>query len=44
MFRVMMVIDDNTYEYGKWNDRDKANEIAMEVREDRGIETYIEEI
>ena len=42
MFRVMMVIDDNTYEYGRWNDRDKANEIAMEVREERGIKIYIE--
>ena len=44
MFRVMMVIDGNAYEYGKWNDRDKANEVAMEVREERGLETYIEEI
>lgn len=44
MFRVMMVIDDNTYEYGRWNDRDKANEVAREVRDERGIETYIEEI
>ena len=44
MFRVIMVIDDEAYEYGKWDNRDKANEVAMEVREERGIETYIEEI
>ena len=43
MFKVMMLIDDEAYEYGRWNNRDKANEVAMEVREERGLETYIEE-
>ena len=40
----MMLIDGETYEYGRWNDKDTANEVAMEVREERGLETYIEEI
>ena len=44
MFRVMMVIDGEAYEYGRWNDKDTANEVAIEIREERGIETYIEEI
>ena len=43
MFKVMMLIDDEVYEYGRWNDRNKANEVAMEVREEREVETYIEE-
>ena len=44
MFRVMMLVDGNAYEYGRWADRNKANEVAMEVREERRIDTYVEEV
>ena len=43
MFKVMMLIDGKAYEYGRWDDRNTANEVAMEVREERGLETSIEE-
>ena len=43
VYKVMMIVDDEHYCYGKWTDRNKANEVAMEVREERGIETYVEE-
>ena len=43
MFKVMMIIDGGHYFYGRWDDRNKANEIAMIVREERGCETYVEE-
>lgn len=41
MFKVMMIIGDEHYFYGAWEDRNKANEVAMEVREERGVETYV---
>ena len=43
MFKVMMLIDGEAYEYGRWNDKDTANEVAMKVRDEREVETYIEE-
>ena len=44
MYRVMMLVDDKAYEYGKWEDKNRANEVAMEVRDQRMIDTYVEEI
>ena len=43
MFKVMMVVDGESYFYGAWKNRDKANEVAIEVRDSRGVETYVEE-
>ena len=43
-FKVMMICDGEHYTYGTWDDRDKANEVAMIVRTQRGLETYIEEV
>ena len=43
MFKVMMVVDGESYFYGAWENRDKANEVAIEVRNFRGVETYVEE-
>lgn len=40
----MMLVDGNAYEYGRWADRNKANEVAIEVREERRIDTYVEEV
>ena len=44
MFRVMMIVDNEVYEYGRWEDRNKANEIAMTVRDERRVDTFVEEI
>ena len=33
---------DGIYLYGTYTDRNRANEVAMEVREQRGCETYVE--
>lgn len=44
MYKVMMLVDGEAYEYGRWTDRNKANEVAMEVREERRIETFVEKI
>ena len=44
MFRVMMLVNGEAYEYGRWVDRNKANEVAMEVRAERRIQTFVEEI
>jgi hypothetical protein len=43
MFKVMMIVDNETYTYGTYSDRNRANEIAIEVRESRQIETFVEE-
>ena len=44
MFRVMMIVDNEVYEYGRWEDRNKANEVAMIVRDERRVDTFVEEI
>lgn len=45
MFRVWMDFEeDGRFAYGTYTDRNKANEIAMQVRAQRGCETYVEEV
>lgn len=41
-FRVEMWVDGKWYEYGTWSDRNKANEVAMEVRDMRDVPTRVE--
>lgn len=43
MFKVMMIVDNEIYTYGTYSDHNRANEIAIEVRESRQIETFVEE-
>lgn len=43
MFKVMMIVDNEIYTYGTYFDRNRANEIAIEVRASRQIETFVEE-
>lgn len=43
-FKVIMVVDDEEYTYGTYDSRNRANEVAMKVRDERGVETYIEEV
>jgi hypothetical protein len=35
MFKVMMYIDGEWHKYGAYADRNKANEVAMMVRDER---------
>ena len=44
MWKVNMVIDDSEYVYGIYNDNKTANEIAIWVRSNRKIDTYVEKI
>ena len=44
MFKVWMVIDEENYIYGTYADRNKANEVAMMVRETRNCDTWVEEV
>ena len=37
MFKVIMTVDNQEYVYGEYENRDKANEVAMEVRNRRKI-------
>ena len=43
-FRVIMVVDDEEYTYGTYESRNRANEIAMKVRDERDIDTYVVEV
>ena len=43
-FRVIMVVDDEEYPYGTYDSRDRANEIALKVRDERDVDTYVEEV
>ena len=40
MYKVMMRIDGENYEYGIY-ERDRANEIAMQIRREREVETFV---
>lgn len=46
MFRVLMSFDegDTWYTYGTYNNANKANEVAMEVRDSRGCWVFVEEV
>ena len=44
MFKIWMEIDGNEYEYGTYTDRDRANEIALQVGYERDVETWVEEV
>ena len=37
-----MIIDEEYYYYGADKNQDRANEIAMKVRAERGVETFVE--
>lgn len=41
-YKVIMVVDDEEYVYGTYDSRNRANEIAMKVRDERDVETYVE--
>lgn len=43
MWTVWMMVDGAEYKYGTYSDRDRANEIAMQVRRERDIDTYVAE-
>lgn len=43
MFTIYMVVDGNEYAYGTYENRNRANEIAMQVRESRNVEVYVAE-
>lgn len=44
MFKVIMVVDNCEYAYGTYTDNDRANEIALQVREEREVDTFVEEV
>ncbi len=46
MYKVMMRFkdDSNWYFHSAWENRNKANEVAMTVRDERDCEVNIEEI
>ena len=43
MFKVMMIVDGQNYLYGSYEDCDRANEIALQVRAERNVETFVED-
>lgn len=36
-YAVEMMIDDVWYTYGTWTDRNRANEVAIEIRDTRDV-------
>lgn len=43
-YRVEMLVDGVWYTYGTYNDRNKANEVAMMVRDTRDVDVWVEEV
>lgn len=43
-YKVEMLVDGKWYEYGTYGDRDRANEVAMMVRDSRGVDVWVEEV
>jgi hypothetical protein len=44
MWEIVMEIDGEEYTYGKYSDRTRANEIAMQVRDERGVSVSVYEV
>ena len=44
MFKVWMVIDEENYAYGTYGDRNQANEVAIYVRNERNVDTWVQEV
>ncbi len=49
MARIVMVVDGKDYVYGTYpfetdGEKDRVNRIALELQEERGICTYIQEV
>ena len=44
MFRVVMSVDGSEYTYGVYDDRNRANEIAMQVSRERNICVFVDEM
>ena len=43
MYNVIMEVNGEEYVYGKYTDRNKANEIAMQIRDERNVDTSVYE-
>lgn len=39
-----MIVDGTEYVYGRYEDRKRANEIAMEVRDERRVDVYVRRV
>ena len=44
MFAVYMFVDEEWYIYGKYDDLKRANEVAMMVRDQRGVWVQVKEV
>ena len=42
MWKVIMIVDNAEYVYGTYTNQNRANEVAMQVREQRDVETYVQ--
>lgn len=42
-YEVQMLYNGEWYPYGAWEDKNKANEVAMEVRKERWLPTQVVE-
>jgi len=43
-YKIWMYFQEGKFLYGTYDDKHQANEIAMEVRTERGCDTYVEEV
>lgn len=49
MAKIVMVVDGQEYLYGTYlfitsTEKARVNELAMKIREERGVDVYIEEV
>lgn len=44
MFRIWMIFECGKYVYGTYDNSNKANELAMKIRDERGCDVYVEEL
>jgi hypothetical protein len=49
MAKIIMIIDGEEYVYGTYpfntsNEKNYVNELAMQIRNERGCDTYVEEV
>lgn len=44
MYKIWMIVDGVDYLYGTYDNKDTANEIAMQVRDERDVDVWVEDI
>ena len=43
-YRILMYVDGAWWPYGTYSDANRANEIAMQIRDEREVDVWVKEV